>query len=117
MRVVDLDALRPKSVRVRYGDREYDVRRDLPTARAIELMDLLQQFEGVAQAPWQEQRALIERLPREAAALMADDEVTRDELVRSLAPDVAAMVIALALGRDRGEAQTPQQAAKGKRHG
>lgn len=117
MKTYDLDELRPKPVRVRYRGKEYDVRRDISTEKAVDLYDLIHQFDTMgSDASWDKQKELISRLPREAAALMTDDPDRRGELERQLEPDIAAFVIGLALGRDfGGKEPTPPKAAKGKK--
>lgn len=112
-KVIDLDAFRPKPVRVRYGGKEYEVRRDLPASKASDLLGILHQLNNADKLSWDEQLALVARLPKEAAALMTEDEQEREALAASMPPEIAAMVCGLALGRHIDE--TTRKAAGKKR--
>lgn len=120
MDLLDLDALRPEPVRVRYRGREYDVRRDIPTQRAIDLAKLLVRIDRASRSAdpddADEMLTLLERLPREAASLMTDDPAEQERLAADMSLDVAKTLINLVLEAQRkgNEAASPPKAAKGK---
>ncbi|MFS8639593.1 MAG: hypothetical protein LOD90_02055 [Symbiobacteriaceae bacterium] len=121
MDLLDLDALLPEPVRVRYRGREYEVRRDISTQRAIDLTKLLVRIELASRSlenpdDADEMLKQLERLPREAAALMTDDPAEQERLAADMPLDVAKTIVGLVLEAQRGGngAASPPKAAKGK---
>lgn len=122
MDILDLDALNPEPVRVRYRGREYQVRRDIPTKRAIDLTRLLVRIDRASRSDdpddAEEMLKQLEQLPREAASLMTDDPSEQEKLASDMSLDTAKRIINLVLEAQRGqvnESAPPPKAAKGRK--
>ena len=121
MDLLDLDALSPEPVRVRYRGKEYAVRRDIPTAQAVELMRLLLKVDALSRkaaqaddpAVVEELLALTAQVPAEAARLMTDDPDEQKRLGESLSLQAAREVLGLVLEQRREGNAGPPKAAKG----
>lgn len=120
MDLLDLDALSPAPVKVKYRGKVYEVRRDIPTARAVGIMRLLLQVDALSRkasrsedpAALDELLAATAQVPAEAAKLMTEDPKEQQRLAESLSLDAAREILALVIERkERGE--SPPKAAKG----